>query len=64
MKQNPQFIINSKGERTAVILTIEEYENMLEDFAVLRAAYQSRNDPGRPIDEVIAEMRAAGEIDI
>ena len=64
MKEHLQFITNIEGERTAVILPIEEYESMLEDFAVIRAAYESRNDPGRPMDEVVAEMRAAGEIDI
>jgi hypothetical protein len=64
MTDQIQFITNARGERTAVILPIEEYENLLEDFHVLSAAYESRNEPTRPFNEVIAEMRAAGEIDI
>jgi hypothetical protein len=64
MNKRLQFITNIDGERMAVILPIEEYEKLLEELDLLSAAYRSRNDPGRPLDEVIAEMRLAGEIDI
>ena len=64
MKESLQYITDAQGKRTAVILPIEEYENLLEDFDLLSVAYETRNEPARPLDEVIAEMRAAGEIDV
>ncbi len=32
---NPQFIINDKGEKEAVILSLQEYEEMLEQIEEL-----------------------------
>ncbi|HBB94218.1 MAG TPA: hypothetical protein DC054_02400 [Blastocatellia bacterium] len=64
MNSRIQFITNIDGERTAVILPVGEYENLLDRLDLLSAAYQSRNDTSRPLDEVIDEMRAAGEIDV
>ena len=37
---------------------------VLEDLDLLSVAYETRNELSRPLDEVIAEMRAAGEIDV
>ena len=64
MKESLQYVTDAQGKRTAVILPIEEYESLLEDLDLLSVAYETRNDPSRPLDEVIAEMRAAGEIDV
>jgi hypothetical protein len=64
MNKNIQYITDAKGKKLAVILPLEDYENLLEDFHLLSAAYKSHNDPTRPLNDVIAEMRAAGEIDV
>ena len=64
MNQSLQYVTDAQGRRTSVILPIEEYENLLEDLDLLSVAYETRNEPSRPLDEVIAEMRAAGEIDV
>jgi len=59
-----QFIIDAEGRKTAVILPIEEYEEMLEDLHLGRVARESKNQPRRPFAEVVEEMRSAGEIDV
>lgn len=55
--------MNADGERTAVILSIEEYESLLEDLHVLAAAYKSRSDACIPLSEVVEEWRAEGKLD-
>jgi PHD/YefM family antitoxin component YafN of YafNO toxin-antitoxin module len=64
MSSNVQFVTNASGKRTAVILPIEEYEELLEDLQLIRIAEESKDEPRRPFGEVVEEMRAAGEIDV
>jgi PHD/YefM family antitoxin component YafN of YafNO toxin-antitoxin module len=62
--ESVQFIIDAEGRKTAVILPIEEYEEMLEDLHLGRVARESKSEPRRPIAQVVEEMRSAGEIDV
>ncbi|HMH44819.1 MAG TPA: hypothetical protein VK557_15115 [Pyrinomonadaceae bacterium] len=64
MSPNVQYVTNETGERTAVILPIDEYEELLEDLHLIRVAHESKDEPRRPFEEVVEEMRAAGEIDV
>ena len=64
MSQNIQYVTNQTGERTAVILPIDEYEELLEDLHLIRVAYETKDEARRPFNEVVEEMRAAGEIDV
>ena len=63
----PQFLINERGERTAVVLPIEEYKELLErleDNETLReadealAAIERGEEDLLPLDEAIEEMEA------
>lgn len=64
MSKDIQYVTDVNGKRIAIILPIEDYENLLEDLNVIAAAYETRNEPIRPLEDVIADWRAAGEIDI
>lgn len=64
MSKNLQFITDTQGNKTAVILPIEEWEEMMEDLHLSRIARESKNEERRPFQEVVEEMRAAGEIDV
>ena len=64
MPRNIQFVTDSEGNKTAVILPLEEYEEMLEDLHLGQAARESRDEPRRPFAELVEEMRADGEIDV
>jgi hypothetical protein len=64
MVKNVQFITDSEGHRTAVVIPIDEYEEMLEDLHLGRVARESVSEPRRPFSEVVEEMRRAGEIDV
>jgi len=64
MRKNLQFVTDAEGRKTAVILPIEEYEEMVEDLEMRRAARESKGQPRRPFEDVVKELRAAGEIDV
>ena len=67
MVQEVQFVTDSAGHKTAVLLPIEQYEayqEMLEEQELTEAVRQSRNEPVRPFSEVVQEMRATYEIDV
>ncbi len=63
-----QFLINESGERTAVVLPIEEYEELmerlelLEDVEALREADEALGDLERGEDEVVPIQQALREI--
>jgi len=62
--ENLQFVTDAEGRKTAVILSIAEYEEMMEDLAMGRAARESKGQPRRPFEDVGRELRAGGEIDV
>jgi hypothetical protein len=64
MSKEVKFITDAEGNRTDVILPIEEYEEMLEDLHLSRVARESRDEPRRPFADVLEELRSDGEIDV
>jgi len=64
MSRNVQYITDANGERTAVILPLDEYQELLEDMHVIRVAEERKNDRVRPLSEVVEELRNGGELDV
>jgi hypothetical protein len=64
MSRNVQYVTDANGERTAVILPLNEYEELLEDMHVIRVAEETKDDPSRPLSEIVEELRDADEIDV
>ncbi len=57
MKENNlQYVTNQAGEKTAVILPIREFEELLEDLQDLAAVAERRTEPTVSHDEVLAEL--------
>ena len=63
MARNVQYVTDANGERTAVILPLEEYEELLEDLHVTRVAEETRDEPTIPWAEVKAELVSEGKLD-
>jgi hypothetical protein len=63
MSRGVQYVTDANGERIAVILPLEEYENLLEDLHVVAAAYKANGQPTIPFSDVVEELRAKGQID-
>ena len=62
IKAPTQFLTNEKGEKIAVVLSIEEYEKILEeleDLEDIRACEEARTSGERPIplEQALAENR-------
>lgn len=63
MSSNVQYITDANGERTAVILPIGEYEELLEDKHVIRVSDETRDEPRIPWEKVRAELVSDGKLD-
>jgi len=51
-----QFIVDEKGQRTAAILAIDVYEQLLEDLHDLRVVAQRRNDDTVSLSEMMERL--------
>ena len=61
MKEPTQFLTNEKGEKTAVVISIEEYQRLLEELEELEdiRAYDEAKASGEtpvPFDEAVARI--------
>jgi hypothetical protein len=61
---NVQYIIDANGHKTAVVLPIEEYEELLEDLHLTKVYQDFKDAPKRDFLELVDEMRRDGEIDV
>ena len=59
---HPQFVTDSQGRKTAVILPIEEYDELLEDLADLAVAAERKDEPSVAHDQVVAELKKDGHL--
>jgi len=55
-----QYVTDESGKKTAVILPIEEFEELLEDIEDLAVLLERRDEPTIPFDEVIAKLKQDG----
>jgi PHD/YefM family antitoxin component YafN of YafNO toxin-antitoxin module len=55
-----QYITDENGKKTAVILPIEEFEELLEDLQDLAVLAERRDEPTIPHEEVIAKLKRDG----
>ena len=59
-KLHPEFVTDQDGHRRAVILPVEEFEELIEDLNDLAAAAERRGEPTVPHEQVKAELKRDG----
>ena len=59
-KLHPQYVTNTRGQQTAVIIPIKEYESLMEDLADLAAVAERVNEPTISHAQVVKELKADG----
>jgi prevent-host-death family protein len=59
-KLQEQYIVNQKGQKTAVILPVEEYEELLEDLHDLAIIAERREEPTISFEEVRKRLQQYG----
>ena len=57
-----QFITNESGEKTAVILPIDEFQELIEDIEDLAIVAERRDEPTVTHQELLAELKQDGFI--
>ena len=53
---HPQYVTDSDGQRKAVILPVQEFEELLEDLDDLAVAAERRDEPTIPHQEAKTEL--------
>ena len=59
-KLNPEYIIDVNGDKKAVILSIEEYEELIEDLRDLAVLAERREEPVMPHADIVSDLRRNG----
>ena len=60
MPQQNRFIIDKKGNKTGVILSIEDYNELLEDLHDLSIIAERLDEPSISIDELKNRLKKDG----
>ena len=62
MDNDLKYITNEAGEKTSVILSVADYESLIEDVHDLAAIAERREEPTIPHDQFIEELKKDGLI--
>lgn len=57
---HPNYVTNDQGEKTAVILPIAEFQQLIEDIEDLAAVAERRDEPTVSHQELLAELKSDG----
>jgi len=60
MSQSLQYLTDEAGKKTAVVLSIADYEKLLEDLDDLSVITDRRSEPSIPHDQFRAELKRDG----
>jgi hypothetical protein len=60
MGETLQYLTDAAGKKTAVVLSITDYEKLLEDLDDLAAIAERREEPTIPHEQLKAELRRDG----
>jgi len=55
-KFREQYVIDERGRKTAVIIPVEEYEELLEDIHNLAIIAERRDEPAITFEELKAKL--------
>jgi PHD/YefM family antitoxin component YafN of YafNO toxin-antitoxin module len=55
-----KYITNKAGDKTAVILSIEEFQELMEDIEDLAAVAERREEPTIPHEQLLVELKEDG----
>ena len=59
-KLHEQYIIDEKGQKTAVVIPVDEYEELLEDLHDLAIIAERRDDPTITFKELKKKLKQNG----
>lgn len=60
MNSSVRYVTDEKGEKTAVLLSITDYEKLMEDLSDLAAIADRRKEPTVSHQELVEELKKDG----
>lgn len=60
MSKALQYLTDARGEKTAVVLSLADYEKMLEDLEDLAVVAERRDEPAIPHEQFVGELKRDG----
>jgi len=57
-----QYLVNEKGEKTAVVLPIKEYESLQDDLHDLAVIAERKDEPTTSFDELKQRLQKIGDL--
>lgn len=60
MSAGLQYLTDSDGEKTAVLLPLKEYEKLMEDLADLAAIADRKDEPVVPHEQFVESLKEDG----
>ncbi len=60
MMGKAQYLVDENGQKTAVVLPVEEYEELLEDIHDLAVIAERKDEPTTSFDELKKRLEADG----
>ena len=61
MSDAVKYITDERGERSAVVLAISDYEKLLEDLKDLAVVAERRGEPTIPHEQFVSELKRDGD---
>ena len=56
-RSHKQYIVDDKGKKTAVVLSLKEYEELIEDIHDLAVIAERRDEPTISFDELKKRLK-------
>ena len=60
MSKTLQYLTDKRGEKTAVVLALSDYEKLLEDLEDLAVVAERRDEPTIPHAQFVGELKRDG----
>jgi len=60
LQVHPKYVTDEEGRKTAVLLSIEEFDDLIEDLGDLAIAAERRDERSIPHQQVVAELEKDG----
>ena len=60
MSKTLQYLTDERGEKTAVVLALSDYEKLLEDLEDLAVVAERRDEPIIPHEQFVGELKRDG----
>ena len=57
---HPQYITNTSGEKVSVVLSVEEFEALVEDLEDLAVIAERRDEPSTSHEDLLKELKEDG----